>query len=204
MELDNLTPLLVDILAGAVLLLFFIIGAKRGLMRSLMGIAVLTLALLGAGWCAAHFTEPVCQWLMPLIEKRVAKQSPLANLGIHLPNALSGVIDVFRQNGHTALVTAILEAIRPIVKTTIYLIVFILLTLVLKMVSKLLRIVEKLPVIHSCNKLGGALLGLLGGIVVVFVALWAAEQFHWLPAEVVQDSSFAKYFVLSTWIHNPL
>ena len=204
MELKNLIPLLADVLVGAALLIFLLVGAKRGLMRSRMGIAVIALALLGAGWCASRFAEPVCQWLVPLIEKRMAERSPLAGLNIHLPAFLSGLIGSIREAGHDFIVNAILEMIRPIVNAAIYVITFILLVVVLKLVSKLLRIVEKLPVIHSCNKLGGAVLGLLSGIAVVFVILWAAEQFGWLPIETLQGSHFAKFFTLSTWIHNTL
>lgn len=203
MEMNGLTPILTDALVAAILLIFLIVGAKRGLMRSLMGIAVIALALLGASWCASHFTEPVCQWLVPLIEKRVAERSPLAGL-IHLPAFLSDLIGNIREAGHDFIVNTILEMIRPIVHAATYLIGFVLLVVVLKLLSKLLRIVENLPVIHSCNKLGGALLGLLGGIAVVFVALWAAEQFNWLPADTLQGSYLAKYFVLSTWMHNAL
>ena len=204
MELNNMTPLLTDILVGAILLIFLIVGVKRGLMRSLMGIAVIALALLGAAWCASHFTEPICRWLVPLIEKRMAERSPLAGLNGHLPSFLSGLIGSIREAGHDFIVNTILEMIRPIVNAVIYLLTFVLLVVILKLVSKLLRIVEKLPVIHSCNKLGGAILGLLSGIAVVFVALWAAEQFGALSAQTLQSSCFAKYFTLSTWIHNTL
>ena len=204
MELNNMTPLLTDILVGAILLIFLIVGVKRGLMRSLMGIAVIALALLGATWCASHFTEPICRWLVPLIEKRMAERSPLAGLNGHLPSFLSDLIGSVREAGHDFIVNTILEMIRPIVNAAVYLIGFVLLVVVLKLVSKLLRIVEKLPVIHSCNKLGGAILGLLSGIAVVFVALWAAEQLGALSAQTLQSSCFAKYFTLSTWIHNTL
>ena len=202
MGMDNLTPLFTDILVGAALLIFLIVGAKRGLMRSLMGIAVIALALLGAAWCASHFAEPVCQWLVPLIEKRMAERSPLAGLNIHLPEFLSGLFGSIREAGHDFIVNTILEMIRPIVNAAIYVVIFVLLIVVLKLVSKLLRIVEKLPVIHSCNKLGGAVLGLLSGIAVVFVALWALQQFGVLSAETLENSYFAKYFTLSTWLHN--
>ena len=202
--MNGLTPTVVDILVVAALVIFVIIGAKRGLMRSLLGVAVLVLALLGAAWCASHLTEPICQWMEPMVERRVVEESPLAGLNLHLPGALSGLFGSIRQAGRDFIVDRVLEMIRPIVNAVVYVVVFVLLVVVLKLLSKLLRIVEKLPVIHSCNKIGGALLGLLSGITVVFVALWAAEQFNWLPAEMIQSSYVAKFFTLSTWMHSTM
>ena len=97
-----------------------------------------------------------------------------------------------------------MELIRPIVYAAVYLITFVLLLLLLRLAGKLLRIVEKLPVIKSCNKLGGAILGLAGGAIVISVALWAAVRFGWLPQETLDGSFFAKYFTAGMWIHDSL
>ena len=194
------SSLFLDVLVGLALLIALLIGLKRGLMRSLMGMAVTVASLLGAAWCASKLTQPLCGVLEPIVEKRIAAQSPLAGLNLQLPDFLSGLLSSFKETGHEFLMEKILEMLQPIVHAAVYLLAFVLLMVVLRLLSKLLRIVEKLPVIKSCNKLGGAVLGLLSGAAIVFVVLWAAEQFRWLPPEMLANSYFAKYFMLSTWL----
>ena len=92
-----------------------------------------------------------------------------------------------------------MELLEPVIHAAIYLLTFLLLLLLLWLMGKILRIVEKLPVIHSCNQFGGALLGLLCGAIVVSVLLWAGGVFGWLTPDTVQQGYFAKYFLISFW-----
>lgn len=204
MEIKDYLPLLPDILVGALLLIGLIIGAKRGLLRGLIGAGVIVLALFGAAWCASNLTEPVSQWITPLLEKRIAAESPLAGLNIHLPDFLSGWFSGVQEAGHDFILERVIELVRPIIYAAIYLITFLLLLLILRLLGKLLRIVEKLPIIKTCNGFGGAILGLISGAVIVSVALWAMGRFGWLPQEMIESSYFAKYFTAGMWIHDTL
>lgn len=204
MEFSSMIPLAADIGVGVALLIALIIGAKRGLLRSLISIGVIAASLLGASWCATNLTEPVSQWLTPLIEKRVAEKSPLAGLELKLPDFLSDLVSGIQSASHGFILENVLEMLRPILYAAIYLVAFLLLLLILRLIGKALRIVEKLPIIKTCNKLGGAILGLAGGAIVISVVLWAAGRFNWLPPQTLEDSYFAKYFTASMWIHNAL
>lgn len=197
-------PLLADIIVGIALLIALIIGAKRGLLKSLISVAVIGLSLLGATWCAKNLTEPISQWIMPKIEKRIIQGSPLANLNLKVPDFLNGLLENLQETGHTFLAEKIGELVRPVVYAAVYLVAFLLLLVLLRLVGKLLRIMEKLPILKTCNRLGGAVLGLAGGAVIVSVILWAAGRFNWLPPEALQDSYFAKYFTAGMWIHNAM
>lgn len=54
-----------DILVLAVLIAAAWLGARRGLLKSLAGLLIIVVALLGASWAADHLTEPVAQWIEP-------------------------------------------------------------------------------------------------------------------------------------------
>lgn len=47
-----------DILVLAALIAAAWLGAKRGLLKSLAGLLIVVVALLGASWAADHLTEP--------------------------------------------------------------------------------------------------------------------------------------------------
>ena len=204
MEINEYLPLIADILVGVALLIALIIGVNRGLLRSLINIGVIAVSLLGARWSASYLTEPIFQWIAPWLEKRMIAESPFAGLNLKVPDFLSGLVDSFREMGHEVIMERLAETVKPIIYAAVYLIIFLLLLLLLRLIGKLLRIVEKLPIIRSCNKLGGALLGLFGGAIVVCVILWAVNRFGWLSQEALDNSYFAKYFTAGMWIHDSL
>ena len=67
--MDN--GLIIDVVFALVLVLGTVFGAKRGLFRSLMALAVIVLALVGASLFTDLLTEPVTDMLMPRAEKSV-------------------------------------------------------------------------------------------------------------------------------------
>lgn len=67
--MDN--GLIIDVAFALVLVLGTVFGAKRGLFRSLMALAVIVLALVGASLLTDLLTEPVTDLLMPRAEKSV-------------------------------------------------------------------------------------------------------------------------------------
>ena len=196
--------LLADIVVGIALLIALIIGAKRGLLKSLISVAVIGVSLLGATLSASYLTDPVSQWIMPQIEKRLEPASLFDAVHLQVPNFLSGLAEKLQGAGQGFLLDRITELVRPVIYAAIYLITFLLLLVLLRLVGKLLRIMEKLPILKTCNKLGGAVLGLAGGAVIISVILWAAGRFNWLPPEVLENSYFAKYFTAGMWIHNAM
>ena len=63
--------LIIDAVFALVLILGAVLGAKRGLFRSLMGLVTVVLALIGATLLADVLTQPVTDALMPRAEKSV-------------------------------------------------------------------------------------------------------------------------------------
>lgn len=65
------TALILDIIFAAALILSVLIGAKRGLFKSLMSLVVIIAALIGASMLSNMFTEPVTDFVMPKVEQKV-------------------------------------------------------------------------------------------------------------------------------------
>ena len=64
---------LIDIGGVVLVILCAAIGAQRGMIRMISGLAVLILALIGATFAASSFADPVTDWVIPKIESRVAQ-----------------------------------------------------------------------------------------------------------------------------------
>ena len=65
------TPVIIDAIAAAVLAGFGILGAWKGLLRTLAGLLVLVLSLAGAGIIASALSAPAARLIAPVIEKRL-------------------------------------------------------------------------------------------------------------------------------------
>jgi uncharacterized membrane protein required for colicin V production len=65
------TPVIIDIAIAAILLGFLIYGCRRGFFRSIAGIIIIIVALVGAGYFANMLMPVVSTHVQPFIEKRV-------------------------------------------------------------------------------------------------------------------------------------
>ena len=70
--MDN--ALIIDLVLAAVLALFALLGARKGLIRSLMALVSVVVALIGATLLTAMFVEPVTDLVYPKVEERVLEQ----------------------------------------------------------------------------------------------------------------------------------
>ena len=66
------TAVIMDAIVVIILLVAVCYGAKRGLLESLAGLVIVVMALVGAGIAAGTFTDPVAEFVTPLVEERVA------------------------------------------------------------------------------------------------------------------------------------
>ena len=76
--------------------------------------------------------------------------------------------------------------VEPVAELVIYLAAFLILYLLLHSLTLALNVVDRLPVIHTLNRAGGAILGLLGGVLVLTVLLVVCRRTGWLPEEFGQ------------------
>ena len=208
-----MTPaIILDVLIAAILLTAILRGTWRGLFLSLSGVIVLILAMIGANLGAKALTQPVSDWATPKIEERIAAkvEKTLAErteeqgqtleelLPDHLKNLLdrTGLMEKLRgalerraEDSVAATAKAIAAAVaRELVETfafaILYILIFVALVFLLRLAALAINLVLRLPVLSGVNTLGGALLGLLEGMMVVWLLIWLAPRLGIaLPAE---------------------
>ena len=102
--MDN--ALIIDVVLAAVLAAFALLGAHKGLIRSLMALVSVVLALVGATLLTAMFVEPVTDLVYPSVQEKVltrferdipsgalAGENGDLSAGGLLPEELSGLLD---------------------------------------------------------------------------------------------------------------
>lgn len=158
-----------DILVLAVLIAAAWLGAKRGLLKSLAGLLIIVVALLGASWAADHLSEPVTQWIEPRVTQRVERkleESHAADAGQMLQafsfrgSGLQKMLDTVhqrvQQTGETVIRAVAQSIARSVASTAVYVVVFLILLALLWLLMKPLNaIVTRLPLISTVNGLGG-------------------------------------------------
>lgn len=98
--MDN--AFVIDGIIAVVLLAGALIGWKRGLFKSLMGLAVVVLALIGSVVVADMLTEPITDFVAPKVEDAVVSQFSDAlerSMGADSPDAQAGLSEMLEQYG---------------------------------------------------------------------------------------------------------
>ncbi len=196
---------IMDIVLVVIMLSAVILGAVRGLYRSVAGLLVLVLALVGAAWltdtCAAAVEDCVRPVLSVRMENLVSEAvtGELDRVGdfsgTELFASAEALLERFGwegdltetvqqsaadavRNAEAALAAALLESLLPsVVRTVLQVVFFLILFLILWLVSRLIRpLFERLPVIRQCNSLLGAVAGLIQGILLVWLLIWFARK----------------------------
>ena len=194
-------PVIMDIAAAAVLLLFLILGARAGLVRTLAGLLIVVVALVGAGMIAATFTDPATRLVAPMIEKAVTQkveEAITAETGrlnvervdpeigellsmLHLDEDVRESIadraeQTVRETGASVIAAVVESLCRTAIYGLLYILAFLGLWLLLHVLATAMDLLAKLPGLSFLNALGGAALGLVKGALVLFLAIWAARR----------------------------
>lgn len=183
----TLQQLLPDLLCAAILLLFLVVGAIRGMFRTLSGLLTWLLSLWGAKLIADRCAPLLVDWLTPKLLPTVSEKLAQAMNDGASSDSLSGLLgmipgvqSLLGQAGDS-LAAALAPAVaRQVALTVGWLLLFaagfIVFKLVCRLLIWLLDLLDEVPGLHFLNHLGGAVLGALkGGLliaVVVSILLW--------------------------------
>ena len=205
MSLENIV--MADIVIAAVLLLSVVIGARRGLVKSLAGVIIVVVAFVGASFIADALAEPVAEWMGPMVEQHIQEklsgqesadpQSMLENFhfnGKNLQEMVDEVMEKVNETGTSILHALTESATNAIAYAVVYVLAFLALLLAVWLLMKPLQLATKLPGIHGLNALGGAALGLIWGALLVFVTVWVMLRFDWVLTEEMVEQSKLLYF----------
>ena len=193
----------IDAILAAVLVGLVWLGAKRGLMKSLAGVIGVGAAFFGASWCANRFVTPVSRWLEPLLRESIRQKlsgqdgadagellSAFAFDTHSLEKILEDVAQRVKETGESVF-SAVTESVsHSIAYGIVYAAAFIAILLVVW-----LDLAGKLPVVRTVNAWGGALLGLVWAVLLLFAAVWLMQRFNWVVTpELIRDSILLKFF----------
>ena len=202
-----------DILVSSNLerLLYHVTGSDAeaaGLMKSLAGVIGVGAAFFGASWCANRFVTPVSQWLEPLLRESIRQKlsgqdgadagellSAFAFDTHSLEKILEDVAQRVKETGESVF-SAVTESVsHSIAYGIVYAAAFIAILLVVWLLLKPLDLAGKLPVVRTVNAWGGALLGLVWAVLLLFAAVWLMQRFNWVVTpELIRDSILLKFF----------
>ena len=185
------------------LLLGYLIGAHRGLFKSLMGFVVVIAALVGSMLIADAFTEPVTEFIMPKVEEKVTEWLSIPE-GLTMGQFAAGMAssdsatiptfsewfeklekwgagnrfaDKIKDSASNAAQTAAHALVESIVHTALLLLCFVGLLIVLKLLVGLMDHLFDLPVLKTLNDVGGGVLGLLEAALLIYLAVFLAPHF---------------------------
>lgn len=222
------TPVIIDIIAAAILIAAAAWGAHRGLFRSLAGLAVVIVALVGAAVIANALAEPAAHLITPLIQDHIETKVDAAmaqqSQEVQMPEAdvdeefeiadllaLMGLDEDVRdslvrqteekiQDAGVSLAMAVVESVaQSILYAALFLISFVGLTIGLKLLIRALDLVLRLPGLHLVNSLGGGLIGLVEGALALFLAIWVLRRFGVsFETDTVSATHILRFFATHT------
>ena len=201
-----------DLVIAAALVLFVVIGAARGLVKSLSGLIIVAAAFIGASFVANALAEPVAQWLGPVIEENILSKLAAENTndaeallaafhfsGESLQQMAEQVMTTVKETGMDIL-SAVTDSVAMSVSyAAVYLVAFLVLLLAVWLLLKPVQLLAKLPVLRTADRLGGGALGLVWGALLVFAAVWLMLRFDWvLTQEMVDHSRLLHFFATNS------
>lgn len=218
--------LIIDGMFVLILLVSFLIGAKRGLFKSLMGLVVVIAAILGAAIIAGKFTEPVTEFVLPRVEEKVSswlgvpENLTMQDFAAGSTSSDSSVNPIMsgwfeklerweggdRFFGHigesaaNAAQTAVRSLVESAVHAVLLLLSFVLLLILLKLLTRLMDHVFDLPGLHALNTVGGGIFGLLEAVVLIDLVLWLTPK---LGITFFRDHADTTYLLNFFMTHTP-
>ena len=213
-------PIVYDLIILAVLGFFLWRGWRKGLILSLCGLVVVILSLIGANFIADTAAPPVAKALQPklaaVIEENVNDYmtthyddldpvSPfdaLRKMGGIYAWCADSVEDTVSKIGRDLDLSEMFSiaanrVAERLAHRILFAIAFVVLFVLLTLLLHALDLVAKLPGLHFCNGLGGGLIGLVKGILVLFVVvtvLGISSRSLFYP-EVVEKTYLCKLLV---------
>ncbi len=206
--------ILADVIIVAVILLALIIGAKSGLLQSLAGVIVLVCSAIGASFAARFLANPLAQQLQPMLSEGLTEKlgqtgQPAAATvadarqmlekfgfsGESLENLAKEIVRRVGETGQTMADTVVGTVTHSIAYAAVFLVSFLILLLVLTLLVKGLELAAELPGLKTVNGFGGAVLGLIKGVLLVFAAVWVLRKLQLIiTPELVENTVLLKFF----------
>ena len=203
-----------DIVILAVIILAVVLGAKSGLVKSLAGVIVLVCSALGATFAAKVLADPLTEKLAPMLSEGLAEkirgmgqsgsavtasaEEMLQRFGFSgqtLKNLAEKAIQSAAESGQALADSVVNTVTHSIAYAAVFLVAFLILLIVLSLIVKALELATELPGLKTLNTVGGAALGLIKGLLLVFCAVWVLRRLQLvITPEMVEHSVVLSFF----------
>lgn len=195
--------MILDLIALAIILLYAIFGYKKGLIRSILGLASFFLAVVIT---MSMYTYAVDFLKRTGVEETIRKQitQSLGEDSIKTENMPKAIEDGINST-ITSAKTSVADSLTNMVIKGICIFVFFFVVLfLLKLVIPLLDKVFSLPVLNEFNKVSGMLFGILSGLLILFILssimiFLVSNQDSWLSVQLANSK-----FMSIIYNNNPL
>ena len=190
--------MIVDIIILIIIIVSAIIGRIRGFMKCLIGIASVVLSII----LALLFYRMVGNIIIDNTEiDDKIKNTIISSMGVDdvdiktsekLPEEFTKYIEKANneindaKNGIQGGVAG--KIAEEIVYAMSYIIIFIIIKIIAVILTIVAKIVEKLPVFQQINDIGGAICGLIQGVIIVYIAISVIS----ITSPLIKDSSIIK------------
>ena len=207
----TISPIL-DIAVAVLLILFALIGVRRGFIKSVVRLLGFVLSVVAA----AVASMPVAQYvyeaffyspIKAMVSQKVQEGVATAATGLSeqvtavlssLPKGVQSLLAMYGTDGNgfsgaaqtgEALVTTVMDGVitplcTALLQVIVFLVLFLVLFLLIRLLGKLLdKVFSSLPLIKQINGLLGGLLGFAEGVLVLFVLCYALQLYMTLTGE---------------------
>ncbi len=194
--------MVIDIILLLILVCCVRSGYRKGLLMSMLGLVIVVASCLGAGLAQKAMTPTVVRWMEPQVANAIEDKLDTATRqaqenGIIIDGqtidmgTLSAIlsylqIEVDTAQLETSGVTVIAQKmanqlLTKVAGVMIYFAAFLLLYLIFHSIILMLNVVDRLPVVHTLNHAGGAVIGLMKGLVAILVAVTVLNSDGLMP-----------------------
>ena len=136
------------------------------------------------------------------VDEGFAIEDLLALMGLDedVRNSLASQTQEKIQDTGVSLAMAVVESLaQSILYAALFLVSFVGLTILLKLLIRAMDLVLQLPGLHLVNALGGAVIGLIEGALVLFLAIWVLRRFGVsFETDTVSATHILRFFATHT------
>ncbi len=195
--------ILYDVIALLLLLFFAISGYNKGFFLTLCNFIASFVAFLGALYLTANFAQPMADIVSPLLQAPIESLlgSSLDLSALESSPFWGGFLDRMDVNVQSSL-TTIVDSLADFValqltRIALFLIAFLVIISLWFIVSRTLNLAFSLPILSSLNSAAGLVIGLVQGVLMIFVLAWVLNCGILSTAEL-EGTFLLSHFVEST------
>lgn len=218
--------IIIDLVLIGVLALCIWSGYKKGLIMAVSGMLALIVAIYGANLVARTYSEEFSSMIQPMISSAVSgavnetedeyvaaqgedgeddvyevSYGSLKKLGM-LESAAKNLANELKQEvrevGNSLKSAMVHKLASTIAYVLTLIIVFVLIIILFKILANIINLAFKLPGLDLLNCIGGALFGLLKGLILLFAIAWLTRFLGFaLPEDVVDNTVILKWLMNS-------